>query len=206
MIGKSIRYKNIEADSKIGDCVFLGYAEKIDKFSRGRFKCFCGNEFENRISRVSSGGSCGCKKIAHGKKSTAWLTQALTKHGYSLSKSVRSEYSTWNTMKARCLNPKNKSFHSYGGRGISLCDRWLKFNNFIIDMGDKPSTRHSIDRINNDGNYEPGNCRWATRKEQGRNMRSNRLITHDGQIKCLSEWGEYFGLSRKLTIKRLKSA
>ncbi len=86
-----------------------------------------------------------------------------------MNKSNLKEYNAWNAMKNRCNNPKDPSFYRYGGRGISVCDRWLTFENFLADMGNRPSKRYSLDRINNDGNYEPGNCRWATAKVQGAN-------------------------------------
>jgi hypothetical protein len=87
----------------------------------------------------------------------------------------RSEYYAWQNMKQRCLNPRNKYYHYYGARGIKVCDRWLNsFKNFLEDMGRKPSQRHSLDRKNNDGNYEPKNCRWASRKVQMNNTRKQR--------------------------------
>lgn len=81
------------------------------------------------------------------------------------------EYHAWFHMKARCLNPKNQRYAAYGERGISVCEQWMTFDNFLADMGCRPSPDHSLDRINNDGNYEPGNCRWATRSQQQRNKR-----------------------------------
>jgi len=106
------------------------------------------------------------------------------------------EYHIWQTMKARCYNPNNHKYKRYGGRGIAVCDRWLQsFENFIADMGKRPSTSHSLDRINNDGDYTPQNCRWATPKEQARNTQTNRLITLNGVTRTLVEWREYYGLS-----------
>lgn len=85
------------------------------------------------------------------------------------------EYMVWNSMKQRCLNPNNDSYHHYGGRGITVCDRWIEdFANFINDMGRRPSDDLTIERINNDGNYEPGNCKWATMKEQSLNQRRSK--------------------------------
>lgn len=93
------------------------------------------------------------------------------KHGKRYTK----EYEAWQHMKSRCLNPKNKAYHNYGGRGITICDRWLKFENFIADMGNAPTPKHSLDRYpNNDGHYEPGNCRWATPEQQ--NLNKRRII------------------------------
>ncbi len=108
-------------------------------------------------------------------------------------------------MLQRCLNPRSKAYSRYGGRGITVCDRWRKggFRVFIADMGPRPSLRYSIDRVNNDGNYEPGNCRWATKKEQNRNRRDNRVIEFRGQRRSVAEWGEVTGLGESCVRLRL---
>ena len=94
----------------------------------------------------------------------------MIKHGHAFAGRRSSEYRTWYAMKQRCTNPNVEHYDRYGGRGITVCERWANsFCNFLADMGLKPSRRHSIDRVNNDGNYEPGNCRWATQKEQANN-------------------------------------
>ena len=90
-------------------------------------------------------------------------------------------------MKHRCLNPNAKKYADYGGRGIKICDRWLEsFENFYRDMGERPSKKHSIDRIDNNGNYCPENCRWVTMKEQARNKRTNRTMLYNGKKICVS--------------------
>jgi len=114
-------------------------------------------------------------------------------------------YESWHQMIQRCTNPKNDSFDRYGGRGIAVCKRWLaSFPAFLEDMGARPSFKHSIERCENSGNYEPGNCRWATKKEQQRNMRSNRMLTHDGKTMCLAAWAEQIGLSTLSLSSRLR--
>lgn len=110
----------------------------------------------------------------------------------------------WLGMIGRCEDPKNKAFHLYGGRGIAVCERWRSsFANFLADVGTPPTPQHTIDRIDNDGNYEPDNVRWATMAEQNRNRRSNRLLTFCGDTMCIVEWGERLGLSGRSIRRRL---
>ena len=103
-------------------------------------------------------------------------------------------YGVWSGMVGRCTNPNFKQWKDYGGRGIKVCERWMDFRNFLLDMGEKPEGK-LIDRWpNNDGNYEPGNCRWATRREQQSNMRSNVRIAWNGEILTCADWGRRLGI------------
>lgn len=117
-----------------------------------------------------------------------------TKHGHATAGVITPTYHSWSGMKARCLNPSNKRWADYGGRGIRVCERWMSFDNFLADMGEKlPGT--SIDRIDMHGNYEPGNCRWTTPKRQARNRRDNRLMSLNGVTKTLADWAEELGIA-----------
>lgn len=114
------------------------------------------------------------------------------------------EYGVWNTMKSRCLNPKNKKYSIYGGRGITITPRWMEFQNFISDMGWRPSPNHTLERKNTDGNYNPYNCVWRTMKDQCRNKRNNVKVTIGGETKCLKAWTEERGLQYNTVRTRLK--
>lgn len=113
------------------------------------------------------------------------------------------EYVSWSAMKTRCSNPNQSCYKHYGGRGIKVCERWLVFKNFLDDMGPKPTPRHTIDRIDTNGNYEPSNCRWITQAEQTRNTRRNRILTLHGKSMTLADWAlalgvEYFTLHHRV--------
>ena len=110
---------------------------------------------------------------------------------------------TWRCMKRRCYNSNHPDYWHYGARGIRVCERWMVFSNFVEDMGDAPPGM-SLDRINNDGNYEPGNCRWATRHEQIRNTRQNRLITMNGETMIASDWAALLGIERSIIFHRVR--
>lgn len=119
-------------------------------------------------------------------------------------KSHSPEWNSWNGMKDRCHNPKSKDYSSYGGRGIKVCLRWREdFMAFYKDMGEKPTRQHTLDRIDPNGNYEPSNCRWATKMEQANNRRDNKHFTHNGRTQTLSRWADELGMSRGLLWNRV---
>lgn len=113
-------------------------------------------------------------------------------------------YATWANMKTRCSNKKSKNFDIYGGKGVRVCERWIKFENFAADMGPKPSVKHTLDRIDSNGNYEPTNCRWADSVTQGRNTSRVVLIEFNGQKKCLPEWAAFLKISKPTLKSRIK--
>lgn len=142
---------------------------------RWNCECECGSEVVTGGYGLRSGNSksCGCYQI-----------ERVKTHGLYEAR----EYGIWGAMFQRCNNPRNKIYVRYGGRGISVCESWANFENFISDMGPRPSTGHSLDRIDNDGNYCPSNCRWATRREQQNNTRRNVHITANGETMTIAQW------------------
>lgn len=108
----------------------------------------------------------------------------------------KSEYGTWYMARKRCIDPKDPGYQRYGGRGIVMCERWTtSFQSFLTDMGQRPSKRHTLDRLNNDGPYSPENCRWRCWEDQQRNRRSNRRIKFNGENKTLAEWAKEIGMT-----------
>lgn len=126
------------------------------------------------------------------------------KQNYTHKLSNTSTYTVWRQMKNRCLKKDNKDYERYGARGISICKDWLKFENFVYDMGERPAGLQ-LDRINNNGNYEKNNCRWVTPKENCNNRRSSRFIEYNGEIKTIIQWAKEFNICSKVLMYRLKA-
>lgn len=160
--------------------------------------CDCGNyhSVTGNYLRRGETKSCGCmRETVNIKKATA----AQTKHGLRNSP----EYYAWRALKKRCALSSTGCFHRYGGRGIVVCDEWRNsFEAFFRDMGERPTPNHSIDRIDNEKGYEPTNCRWATRRQQGNNKSTNVRLKHGGQEKTIIEWARFLGVPAPRLYKR----
>ena len=153
--------------------------------------CECGKTTAPCANSLRRGTtkSCGC-----GRGSLA--------HGHSRRRQISPEFRSWLAMRGRCNKPKNNEYARYGGRGVTVCDRWQNsFESFIEDMGVKPTPKHSIERVDGNGNYDPENCRWVTPTAQARNRRSNVVVEWNGERKILIEWSEQVGI-KYATLRR----
>ena len=161
-------------------------------------RCDCGNEKAVHASSLPSGASisCGCVR-------DAVVIARSFKHGQAQRSGRSPEYCAWQEMMKRCFCTTNSRYMDYGGRGITVCPQWRESTRFLKDMPQRPSHKHSLGRINNDGNYEPGNVEWQTPTQQARNKRTNRFVEFNGQRFCMTEAGERFGLREHVIRKRL---
>lgn len=156
-------------------------------------RCQCGSSIDVRGHALRTGNtsSCGClhkeQLITRNKKAQS---KGRTTHGMSQTRTFR----IWADMRKRCENPRSTHYHNYGGRGITVCERWGRFEHFLEDMREAPEDR-TLDRIDVNGNYEPGNCRWATIAQQARNKRTNRIISFNGRAMCLADWAQSLNMS-----------
>lgn len=161
-----------------------------------RCRCDCGEYTEATSSSLRSGhtSSCGCLRL---ERSLA----AVKTHGMTETRL----YYSWTAILARCFRPGAKGYPDYGGRGITVCDEWRQdfqaFHDYVTRLPNYRSEGATLDRIDNDGNYEPGNVRWAERRVQARNTRRNVMLTHDGRTQCMSDWADELGIHRE-TLRR----
>lgn len=174
------------------------------KFDTCIAECGCGDISKYYTSNVQRGNTTRCKSCAIKSRGEKRRKHCCSETFKDSNPEGAATYKVWSEMKRRCLNGNNDRFSDYGGRGIKVCNSWINsFESFIEDMGFRPSSDHQIDRINNDGNYEKSNCRWATRKQNARNKRSNKIITIDGVSKCISEWAEVSGVKAPTISARI---
>lgn len=182
---------NIEPGQRYGLLVVLREAPRREPRNVRWWtcRCDCGVEKDVRQYLLKSGDSksCGCRRVIA-------ATQAKLKHGCARANRQTPEYQIWKGIINRLTLTYIPAFPSYGGRGISMCERWWDFSNFIADMGPRPSKKHSIDRIDVNGNYEPSNCRWVTWDVQAHNRTDNVFIEHDGRRQTLTQWANEIGV------------
>lgn len=155
----------------------VGYWNEV---SRWECLCDCGRTIVMAFSNLRTNRSCGCKQHI-GRHKTHGLTRTPI-------------YAVWRNMIHRCTKSTNHAWKHYGGRGITVCERWLDIKNFLADMGTPPLGK-TLERINNDLGYSPDNCKWASLREQARNRRNIRLITFNGKTQCLRDWANELGIS-----------
>lgn len=178
-------------------CVVLKRAENKGKNVCWLCRCYCGNNFVVRSTDIRTGNtkSCGClnKKLAGDR---------ARKHGNRNSRL----YNIWNNMKMRCINPNSISFKNYGGRGIKVCDNWFNsFENFYKwAMNNGYDNTLTLDRIDNDGDYKPSNCKWSDYTHQERNRRNNHILEYNNEKHTIAEWSELTGIPYKTLWKRVK--
>jgi hypothetical protein len=160
--------------------------------------CDCGTSKSIRLAHIESGAtkSCGCLFI----ETTRRMGLSNITHGMKNTP----EFAAWVNMRGRCNNPQHRAYESYGGRGITVCKRWARFENFTADMGLRPTPRHSLDRIDNDKGYAPSNCRWAMPKVQHYNKRNTRRLRAFGEVLTLMDWSARTGIKPNTIRERLR--
>ncbi len=185
---------------RFGRLVVLSEAEKNNGRVRYKCLCDCGTEVITESSYLVQGKkkSCGCLRKE--------VTIARSKARYSeTSKRNTKLYHRYHSMYQRCTNPNNPSWHNYGGRGITMCDRWLSsYDNFLADMGEPPTEKHTLERIDNNLGYSPENCMWADRKTQLRNQRRSIIITWNGITRHAKDWCEMYSIPYQRLTKEYR--
>ena len=174
----------------------LTFVEKSDS-RRDLFECSCGKRKVISRSHVARGitKSCGCLR-------KDVVSKAFMTHGHTVGGTTR-VYRIWQAMLNRCRNKNVPSYKRYGEAGITVCKRWHKFENFVADIGDCPSSKHSINRVNNKLGYSKTNCKWATSTEQARNRKNTIMVRHNGKTLPLSSLAEEVGIRRQLLWDRI---
>lgn len=195
---------------KMGTCTFLEERDPIILYENhptkrrfvkriALFKCYCGKEFTSSILNVKGGitRSCGCLR-----------DEGIRQRGFkNKTHGLRENplYNIWKAMIYRCEKPNTSYYYNYGGRGINVCERWHDIRNFVDDMYSTYKEGLEIDRIDNNGNYEPENCRWITKKENSNNRRDNRIVEYNGMRKTVAQWVEYTGIIEQVFSYRLNN-
>lgn len=193
----------VKAGDRYGEYTVLceaprGYKPSGKPFRVLTVQCSCGTVKDVRLCLLRDGTTISCGHVQ--KEIARQLGKSMKTHGQSKTQF----FYVWKAMLQRCHNPNNKSYPRYGGRGVAVCEEWRNsFEAFAAYMGDRPPGM-TVDRINSDGNYEPGNVRWATYTQQARNTRRNHLITVNGVTRCLAEWVEITGVSLSEVKARIK--
>ncbi len=180
---------------RFGRWSVLSFHHRDGNYAR-HWLCACDCGTRKVVAQYSLHGglskSCGCLSVETN------IARSTTHGRY-----YTPEHSSWNNMLERCRNPKNAQWKDYGGRGITVCDPWRDFSAFLADVGERPSDAHSLDRIDVNGHYEPGNVRWTDRLTQNNNRRDNRRLTYKGQTHTVSEWARIVGLTTSSLSQRL---
>lgn len=191
----------LEQVSEIHSRLVTSKNGKTKKQKFADYRCsYCNKTNEKQVGHAKLQESCGCQKGRLISEAAAGNKRRL-KHGMKDLKI----YKIWAAMVQRCSNPTCRDYKHYGGRGIAVCSRWLAFEAFFADMGERPDGC-SLDRIDNSRGYEPENCKWSTKSQQQRNTRQNRILTINGTARCVAEWAEQSGAAQRDTIyKRLNS-
>ena len=178
---------------RFGLLTVLSRAPNAGSYAMWNCRCDCGAEIIVGGNRLRQGRKNRCGSKVHRVRPP------------SLTVEYRSEYLSWQSMRERCSDPKHKGYKNYGGRGITVCERWNSFQNFMLDMGRKADPKFTIEREEVNGNYEPKNCHWISRKDQGRNKRNSVFVTYQGKRMLLIDLVEDLGLSRSAVYGRLQA-
>lgn len=193
------KFPDPEIGFRSGKLVVTGPFATLGESRMATCKCDCGAQYDARTSQLRNASvfSCGCMQVH----------RTSMKHGHTrIIDGKRSRtYTIWINMRNRCSDPKNKRWSRYGGRGISVCERWQSFENFLADMGEATAGL-TLERIRVNEGYSADNCKWATHKEQANNMTNNRRLAFDGENLTIAEWNERIGISYTALYQRINSS